>query len=132
MGREAQIIGHTVDIFNVEWDVREKRKANGFDVKIGWPTLENRGRGGRGVGIILTQKLAEYLLATRLKDVDLPISNTAVKRLRKKLGIRWSWETYWIDKKDDLLKMSLSKFCDKYDCSIGAASQRRAQAKKWK
>lgn len=41
MSRRAQIIGETIDIFGVCWDVRERRPTkHGWDVFIGWPQGE--------------------------------------------------------------------------------------------
>lgn len=74
MRRKAHIIGHATDYAGTEWDVRERGPtAHGFDVLIGWPRDEPRGRGGWGVATIQTAELARYLQATRLRDVDLPI-----------------------------------------------------------
>jgi hypothetical protein len=127
MAREAQIIGNATDYADVEWDVRERRPtAHGFDVSIGWPSGEARGKGGRGVAVIITAELARYLQSTRLRDVDLPIGTTTVKRMRADIGVSWSWDDWWAARADDLRSMTLQAFCDKHGCSIGAASQRRA------
>jgi len=89
MARTARIIGQTTDVFGQLWEVRERRPApHGWLVEIGWPLGHARGRGGRGVTIILTQPLAEYLTATRPRAIRLPIGGTAVKRLRARLGLR--------------------------------------------
>lgn len=127
MARRAQIIGRATDYAGVEWDVRERRwTLHGFDVLIGWPRGEPRGRGGRGPGIITTVELAQYLRATRLRDVVLPICVTAVNRLRAQIGVTWSWDDWWAARADDLRTMTLQAFCDRHGCSMGAASQRRA------
>lgn len=127
MARKAQIIGHATDYAGVEWDVRERRPtAHGFDLLIGWPSGEPRGRGGRGVATIPTAELAQYLQATRLRDVDLPIGLTAIKRLRAEIGVTWSWDDWWAARAQDLRAMTLQEFCDRHGCSTGAASQRRA------
>lgn len=127
MARRAQIIGHATDYAGVEWDVRERRvTTHGFDVLIGWPSGEARGRGGRGVATIITAELAQYLQATRARDVALPIGRSTVGRMRAEIGIRWSWNEWWTVRFDDLRTMTLEAFCDKHGCSMGAASQRRA------
>lgn len=130
MARKAQIIGQATDYAGVRWDVRETRPtAHGFDILIGWPQGEPRGRGGRGVAAILSVELARYLAETRPRDIDLPIGRTTFKRLRSELGLAWSWDAWWADRVDDLLSMTLEAFCARHGCSIGAASQRRAAAK---
>jgi len=127
MARRAQIIGHATDYAGIEWDVRERRPtAHSFDVLIGWPKDEPRGRGGRGVAAIITAELAQYLLDTRPRDVDLPLGGTTVKRMRRDLGLRWSWDDWWSDRTCDLQTMTLQEFCDKHGCSIGSVSQRRS------
>lgn len=127
MARQAEIIGQATDYAGQSWDVREKRpSSHGFDVLIGWPQGEVRGRGGRGVAVILSAELAQYLTDTRQRDIDLPIGLTAAKRIRRELGVCWSWDAWWQDRHADLQAMTLQAFCDRHGCSIGAASQRRA------
>ena len=127
MAREARIIGTTLDVHGNPWDVREYRSTvHGFQIAIGWPQGEFRGRGGRGVAVIPTQALMEYLSATRLRDVAVPIGLTAVKRLRAGAGIRWDWDSWWSARADDLRTMTLQQFCARHGCSTGAASQRRS------
>lgn len=79
MARTAQIIGQTTDVFGQLWEVRERRPApHGWLVEIGWPLGRARQR-GRGVAIILTQPLAEYLTTTRLRAIRLCIGETAAR-----------------------------------------------------
>ncbi len=126
MGRRALIIGRATDWQGAEWDVREGRATiHGFDVLVGWPHGEPRGQGGRGVATILTVELAAYLQATRPRDVNLPVGETAVKRLRNAIGLRWSWDDWWAARAADLQTMTLEQFCALHGCSTGAASQRR-------
>lgn len=128
MARSASIIGVTVDVYGVTWDVREHRPtAHGWPVSIGWPQGEPRGRGGRGVAVILTQTLAQYLTDTRLRDLVLPISRTAAKRLRAELGVQWDWDAWWAARAADLHALTLAAFAERHGCSIGAASQRRSR-----
>ena len=127
MARRAQIAGQVTDHVGVRWDVRECRPTvHGFDVMVGWPQGEPRGMGGRGVAVIISVELARYLSDTRLRDVDLPIGNTTIKRLRSEVGVSWSWDAWWADRATDLDAMTLERFCALHGCSIGAASQRRA------
>lgn len=127
MARRAQIIGHATDYAGVEWDVRERRPTtHGFDILVGWPSDDLRGKGGRGVATIITAELAHYLQVTRLRDTVLPIGRSTIKRLRREVGITWSWDDWWSQRADDLRTMTLQAFCDRHGCSVGAASQRRA------
>lgn len=127
MSREATITGHATDWIGDGWDVRERRAtAHGFEVLIGWPDTVERGRGGGGVTVIITAELAQYLSATRLRDIDLPIARTTAKRLRAALGVGWSWDDWWHGRRADLAALTLEAFCARHGCSIGAASQRRA------
>lgn len=131
MSRIAQIIGYVTDIFGNTWDVRERRPTRyRFDVLLGWPQGHQRGRGGRGVAVVPTEDLSNYLFNARLRDVDLPIGITTVKRLRSLLGIYWSWDDWWQLRASDLCTLTLEKFCEKHACSVGAASQRRAEIRK--
>ncbi len=94
---------------------------------IGWPHGEPRGQGGRGVAVILTVELARYLIDTRPREIDLPIGLTAAKRLRRVLGVSWSWDDWWQARSGDLLSMTLEAFAARHGCSTGAASQRRKE-----
>lgn len=127
MARHAEIIDQATDAAGQVWDVRERRATNhGFDILIGWPSAAERGKGGRGVAVILTAELARYLVETRQRDIDLPIGLTAAKRLRREIGVSWSWDDWWAARADDLGAMTLDAFCARHGCSTGAASQRRA------
>lgn len=133
MGREAHIIGEATDWTDRKWDVRERRPTrHGFDALIGWPQDAQRGQGGRGVAVILTVELARYLSETRPRDIDLPFGLTAAKRLRREIGVAWSWDDWWARRRDDLLSMTLEAFCRKHGCSMGAASQRRTALRETK
>lgn len=126
MGRKAEIIGTATDANGVVFDVRERRATeHGWMLHIGWPKGEPRGRGCGGVRTILTAELADYLTRVRPRDVKLPIGGTTIKSLRKTIGLNWSWEHWWMERKSDLLTMTLEKFGEKHACSVGAASQRR-------
>lgn len=128
MARCATLIGSAIDIHGAAWDVRESRPtAHGWPVLIGWPQSVQRGKGGCGPRIIPTAPLIEYLAATRLRDVNLPISTGPVKRLRREAGISWLWDDWWAARAVDLRTLTLAEFAEKHQCSVGAASQRRAK-----
>lgn len=123
----ARIIGHATDVWDTVWDVRERRATkHDWLIEIGWPHGEPRGVGCRGVALILTPALAEYLTATRPRDVVLPICDSSIKRLRAKLGLRWDWDAWWAARAEDLSVMTLERFAERHSCSVGIASQRRA------
>jgi hypothetical protein len=90
----ARILFRVNDFAGVVWEVRESRPTpHGFELLIGWPQGEPRGKGGRGVAVILTPQLASYLTGRRLCDADLPIGTTAIKRLRRIVGVALQRET---------------------------------------
>lgn len=131
MARQATIIGQVEDINGEVWDVREARPTpHGFAVLLGWPQSIQRGQGGGGVRVILTPHIADYLAAHchAPNKIDLPISGTTIKRLRKLLGQDWTLdnEQWWHDHKADLLSSTLTDFCQHHGKSQGAASQWRA------
>lgn len=127
MAREATIIGEATDYAGQQWVVRERRPTgHGWDILVGWPEDAERGRGGRGVAVIITAELAQYLTVTRRRDMVLPIGATAISRMRREIGVSWSWDDWWEQRRDDLLSMTLEVFCLRHGCSMGAASQRRA------
>lgn len=122
--RESLAIDVIADIYGARWLVSEYRPtAHGFDLGMGWPE-DMSGPGNPRV--IATLPLVEYLTATRLRDVDLPISRSVVKRLRAELDLRWDWDAWWAERMDDLATMTLEDFARRHGCSTGAASQRRA------
>lgn len=84
----AHILFRVSDFAGLMWEVRESRPTpHGFALLIGWPQGELRGKGGRGVSVILTQPLASYLAGRRLCDANLPIGRTTIKRLRRMVGV---------------------------------------------
>jgi hypothetical protein len=129
MPRKAQIIGKTTDHTGQPWDVREQRPTpHSFLLALGWPEGEPRGRGGTGgPRIILTPELVAYLQTTRVRDVDLPVSGTAIKRLRRELGLHWRFENarWWVEHKGDLKKLTAREFAHKYSVGVSAAAVQR-------
>lgn len=127
VNRSDSVIGHAVDVWGGGWYVSEQRiTSHGWPVLLGWPDDVERGRGGQGAAVVLTQPLAQYLTEKRPRDLDLPIGRTVIKRLRRDLGLRWDWDVWWSDRADDLRCMTLEAFAARHGCSVGAASQRRA------
>lgn len=123
MAAHRHTLGRTVDVWGAPWAVHERRPTrHGWMIEMGYPAHEHE---RQGIAIIVTQSLAEYIIATRPRDVDLPIGGTAIKRIRRYLGVRWDWDAWWGDRSHDLLSMTLDAFAAKHGCSIGAAIQRR-------
>lgn len=126
MARVAQIIGTTLDIWGDEWDVRERREtAYGFSVTIGWPHSLPRGKAGTGgPRVIVTPDLAAHLQAVRDRPGahGLPIGNTAVKRLRRLLGLDWRDDraAWWAARADDLADLTVEEFGRRHGASAGA------------
>jgi hypothetical protein len=102
MARRATIIGTIKDIHGQLFDVRESRPTkHGFDILLGWPTVRPRGQGMGGQQVIATEPLVEYLEKMRLSpgDIDLPVGQGAVKRLRALLKHNWREDNaaWWAD-----------------------------------
>lgn len=118
-------IGLISDRNGIDWLVAEARPTeHGFSIYLGWPQEEE---GQRGVTIILTNDLAEYLCATRARDVRLPIGRTVMIRLRKVLGQDW-WrdrDAWWAARADDLATLTLEQFAARHGGSPAAAWLRR-------
>lgn len=126
VNRPDSVIGYIVDVWGGGWDVSERREtAHGWPVLLGWPDHVERGQGGQGAAVIVTAALAEYVTATRPKDMALPLGSTVIKRVRRELGVRWDWDAWWAERAGDLRTMTLEAFASAHGCSIGAASQRR-------
>jgi transcriptional regulator with XRE-family HTH domain len=127
MARRAQVIGSALDIDGQEWDVRETRSTpHGFDIQIGWPAGAARGRGGRGVAVILTRELADHLTAHRTAPgrLDLPIGRSTIKRLRRALGLDWYVDRrdWWEDRLDDLIRLTGAEFATRHGVSEAAVA----------
>lgn len=124
--RESLAIDHIADIYGEDWLVSEYRPTDhGFDIALGWP-LAQQGPGNPRV--ITTLPLLQYLHhVIRPRDIALPIGKTSVKRLRAEMDLRWDWDAWWAARTDDLRNLTLEQFCAAHQCSMGAASQRRAQ-----
>lgn len=123
--RADQAIDLIQDIDGEDWLVREYRPTrHGFDVAIGWPAEALQ----QGAATILTTRLAVYLMVeVRPRDIDLPIGRTTIKRLRAELDLRFDWDDWWAAREGDLRSMTLEAFAARHNCSVGAASQRRAK-----
>lgn len=131
MARQATILDQITDAFGGEWDVRERRPtAHGFDIALGWPSDQLRGRGqAGGPRVILTEDLVIYLAAhrDRPKDIRLPIGRTALKRLRRILGHHWQIDraAWWESRTDDLSDLTIEQFCARHQVSAGAVVNAR-------
>jgi hypothetical protein len=131
MSRHALILYQTKDYHGDLWDVREERPTPyGWPVLMGWPWGAGRGRAGSGgPRVILTAQLRAYLEDLRYDPglIVLPVGRSALRRLRRELGHNYYRDRplWWRDREDDLLTMTLEKFCEKHGCSTGAASQAR-------
>ena len=105
MARNAVILCQVKDVDGVLFDVREIRDtAHGWPVYIGWPADVQRGRGGCGPKVILTQELADYLKVTRITQSknDLPFGANVLKRLRAELGLNYYLDVadWWAENPD--------------------------------
>lgn len=126
--RESVAIDQIDDINDAPWLVREYRPTeHGFSLALGWPVDL---AGPANPRIIITAALAEYLQSVeRPRDITLPIGRSTIKRLRAELELRFDWDAWWARRAEDLHSMTLSAFCRRHHCSMGAASQRRAASR---
>ena len=112
------------DVFGATWRVTGQRQATGCTILLGRPWPPSR----QGETVILTDDLAEALTASRddpaALSVTLPISRTAIKRLRQMLGHNWRDDRalWYFDRLDDLATMTIEGFAAKHGVSSGAAS----------
>ena len=121
-------IGEVSDYRGIAWLIAERRATeHGFDLCLGWPVDAD---GQRGVAIIITQDLADYICATRQRDVALPIGRSTIKRLRRELGLSWLRDraAWWAERADDLANLTLEQFAQRHGVSGAAAClQRKAR-----
>ena len=134
MARQAVILYQAADYKGISWDVREERKTpHGWNIMFGWPSSLPRGAGAGGPRVMIDKKLKEYCDDMRFDPglMDLPISWTTIKRLRRVLDHHRYRDRplWWKRRREDLLNMTLSEFCIKHKCSMGAASQMRKKYK---
>lgn len=113
------------DIFGGLWSVSEARATPlAFDVLLGRPHPPTR----QGETVILTDELAQVMEALRDRPSDLieilPISGTALKRLRRLVGHHWrrDREGWYLDRLDDLGAMTGPEFAEAHGVSEAAAS----------
>ncbi len=131
MARQAVILATAEDVDGALWDIREARPTpHGFDVQMGWPHGDIRGRGGSGgPRVVLTAPLAAYLEVMRERPVRiaLPIGRGAVKRLRRLLGHHAQIDraAWWEARADDLAEMTIERFAARHEVSVGAVVQAR-------
>lgn len=120
---------HVFDVFGDLWLVKTSRPTFlGFEMYLGRPAYFT---GPAGPAIILTDDLVDQFERHRrnpakLKEI-LPIGKTAVTRIRRVLGHHryQDAELWWLERADDLMRMTIADFCVKHRVSSGAASQAR-------
>ena len=76
------------------WNVGEERPTeHGWELLLGWPALDTKGRGESGGGrrVIITKELVVYLESTRMTPgkAQLPICEDTLRTLRRKLGMSY-------------------------------------------
>lgn len=110
------------------WSVRETRASgHGWTIYLGRPYPPVRRQGGHGgTRVILTAELRDYLRAHLPKDYALPIGRTAIKRLRRALGLHAPAERYawWLDRIDDLGALTAAEFVAKHPAPARTGRER--------
>lgn len=131
VARTATIIGRAVDVWGDAWSVRERRSTeHGFDVLLGWPVGQPRGKGAAGgPRVIVTAELAAHMGRIRATPSGhgLPLGNTAITRIRRLLGHhryidRAAW---WERRAADLIDLTIEQFAERHAVSIGAVVNAR-------
>ncbi|QCO07469.1 hypothetical protein [Azospirillum argentinense] len=108
------------------WRVEEVRPtAFGFDVLLGRPV--DGGRGGKKA--IITAALAAHFEAHRLAPagLDLPLSKTTVKRIRRVLGHHRQIDNaaWWDERVDDLIRLTAAEFAGRHSVKEDTAAAAR-------
>jgi hypothetical protein len=138
MARTALLIGHTRDVFGQAWDVREERPtAHGFPLRFGWPCLDDgepqRGKGYGGPRLIPTRALYRYWWRLGMRRdgsiYDLPVGKTAIKRLRRMLGLNMYdlHRHWWMERIAELHDLSCTAFATKYELDLSTVSEARKE-----
>lgn len=114
-----------IDNFGDIWIVRESRATNhNFELYLGRPLEAS---GPMGAAVILTSELVKHLSAHRHnpKNLDLPIGETTIKRLRSTLGFNryQDLEIWWLERVVDLERLTIADFAARHKVSAGAISQ---------
>ena len=113
----APRIGHHVtDHFAVNWEVWDTRNtSHRFAIYLGRAVPVT---GPGGAAVILTTELVEYLSKFRRSPdlIDLPVSGTVIKRLRRALGHNWydDGEKWWLRRMHDLETLTIADFAVKH------------------
>lgn len=122
MSKRAVVV---TDIWGAQWAVSEARATEyGFDLLLGRPVAS----GPQGATVILTDELTRLLHHLRHTPAHLvqtlPISKTAIRRLRTALGHHWrdDREEYYLDRIDDLAALTGPEFAARHGGSEAAAS----------
>ncbi len=117
--------GTVADAFGDTWTVAEARPTpHGFDVLLGHPAGRRQGK-----TVICTPELVAYLESRRYpaRGVHLPLGRTAVKALRRLLGLRWLEQhgAWWEERVDDLADLTSVAFAERHGVSAGVTANAR-------
>ena len=120
---------HVADYLDGIWRVIDTRATlNGFDIHLGRPEPAS---GPRGAAVILTGDLVDYLNKFRRAPdlIDLPLSRTTLKRLRRVLGHNWyeDGERWWLARLNDLETLTAADFAVRHGVKPSAAVYARAE-----
>jgi len=122
-----RIGSHIEDAWRAIWQVDAARlTAHDFALYLGRPLAMS---GPGGAAVILTAELVAYLERFRRAPdlIDLPLSRTTVKRLRRALGHNWyeDGERWWLRRMDDLEAMTTADFAVRYGVKLEAVTYAR-------
>lgn len=114
----------TTDHYGDEWSVYiERPTEHGWPLLLGRPASASRS----GDQVILTTDLVEYLMGLQYErgTIRLPIGGTALKRLRRALGLNIydDMRQWWEDHADELAGMTETTFAAKHGYCLSRVSQ---------
>jgi hypothetical protein len=110
------------DIWGDRWSIAERRPTRyGFAVYMGWPYIPDGPQKGGRAAVIVTAPLAAHLRkhVQRPHFLPLPVGRKTLRRVRQLVGVDhrvWTdtWITWWVDRIDDLGKLSVVKFAQRH------------------
>jgi hypothetical protein len=124
MRHKALVLGQVRDIEGRLWDVRQIRETkHGFNLLYGSPEARV-GYWGGVARLIATQPLIDYWEGNRTQRdgvlFDLPAGRTTLKRVRSRFGFNYHKDlsTFWMQRIEDLDKLSAREFARKHNVDI--------------
>ena len=118
---------HVLDAWGDGWLVEDSRATeHGFEIYLGRPAEVS---GPQGRTTIITEEVAAHFERHRRSPdrLDVPLSQTTIKRIRSVLGHHryQDAEVWWLERVQDLERLTIADFCVRHKVSAGAVSEAR-------